>query len=169
MLFRSAGPTQLLFHPAGLDDVRADAETENPRERALIARHLRDKPLLIRLADALAGEQIDAVYASPLYRASATGAAIGKRHGIEPVIVEDLQEFQGYRDLPAGKTVLDILGEDGIAEMRRRFIAEQRFDEIVYSETGDEFRSRVMSTIERAPALSAAPASTAVSTTVCWS
>jgi probable phosphoglycerate mutase len=100
------------------------------------------------VADALADEEIHAVYASPLYRASATGTAIARRHGLEPVILEDLQEFHGYRDLPPGKTVLDVLGEDGIAEMRRRFISEQRFDSIVYSESGDEFRGRVMTAIE---------------------
>ena len=101
------------------------------------------------VADALADEEIHAVYASPLFRASATGAAIGRRHGLEPVIIDDLREFDGYRDLPAGRTVLDMLGEDGIAEMRRRFVTEQRFDHVAYSEPGEEFRTRVMRSIEQ--------------------
>jgi broad specificity phosphatase PhoE len=95
------------------------------------------------VAGLLADEPIDAVYVSPMRRASQTGAAIAARHGLAPVVVEDLREIEGYRDLPPGQTVEQAIGAEGIEAMRQRFLAQRSWDALVYSEPGHEFRSRV--------------------------
>lgn len=101
------------------------------------------------LGDALASETVHGIYTSPLLRAASTARAIARHHGLEPVVDDDLQEFQGYKHLPPGRTVLDVLGEDGVEEMRRRFLEQRRWDALSYSEGADAFRSRVWGALAR--------------------
>lgn len=55
-------------------------------------------PLGVKQAEALSVElkdvSIAAVYASPLKRSQQTAAIVGKRHGLEPVIIEDITEAE---------------------------------------------------------------------------
>ena len=46
------------------------------------------------VVDALAGEQIAAVYASPLVRTSLTGAPLARAHGLEIEVLEGLEEIE---------------------------------------------------------------------------
>lgn len=92
---------------------------------------------------ALSAERVDAVYTSPLQRARTTANAIAGHHGLEPTVIDDLTEFEGYRHLPEGRTVLDVLGEDGVERMRQRFLDERRWDALEYSEGAAGFRARV--------------------------
>ena len=52
------------------------------------------------VGEALSTERIDAVYASPLQRARDTGLEIARHHRLEPIVVEDLQEVDVFRDIP---------------------------------------------------------------------
>lgn len=45
------------------------------------------------LADYLATEDLDAVYSSPLRRAVETSGPVAARHGLEPVVVDDVAEW----------------------------------------------------------------------------
>jgi broad specificity phosphatase PhoE len=83
--------------PARLYLVR-HGETDWNRERRF--QGTRDVPLndLGRaqsraLADRLAGLRLDAVYTSPLLRAAETARIVAERHGLAPVEMDDLREF----------------------------------------------------------------------------
>lgn len=100
-----------------------------------------------RQADAVGAhlrhERIDAVWSSDLIRAHHTAEAIASHHGLEVVVDPRLREIDAFASVPAGRTALDVLGEDGLAEMRRRFLAEQRWEAFPLSEPVDEFRRRI--------------------------
>lgn len=100
-------------------------------------------------ADELAGEPLEAVYCSHIIRAATTARAIAARHGLEPVVDPGLAEVGVYRDIPAGRTVLDEIGESGIAEVRRKFMAHRRWDAFPMTETTVEVEARVLPAIER--------------------
>jgi 2,3-bisphosphoglycerate-dependent phosphoglycerate mutase len=48
------------------------------------------------LADWLADEALDAIYTSPMRRAVETAAPLAERHGLAPVVDEDLAEFDRH-------------------------------------------------------------------------
>lgn len=95
------------------------------------------------LGAALSGEHIDAVYSSPLQRAMSTAHAVAAHHGLAPDVLDELAEFEGYKHLPEGRTVLEVLGEDGVERMRQRFLEQRRWDALEFSEGADAFRERV--------------------------
>jgi probable phosphoglycerate mutase len=97
----------------------------------------------VTTARALATERFDAIYTSPLLRASGTAAAIATHQGLEPVVMDALIEIQGWRDLPKGTSIIEAIGEDGLAEFRRRLTAERRWEVLPFSEPAAEFRARV--------------------------
>jgi 2,3-bisphosphoglycerate-dependent phosphoglycerate mutase len=92
---------------------------------------------------ALADGPIAAVYSSHLSRAHATAAAIAQHHGLEPVVDQRLEEVGIFRDVPAGRTVDDEIGLEGMAEVRREFVAHRRWDAFPLSEAGSAIRERV--------------------------
>ncbi len=101
----------------------------------------------------LAGERlamtpIDIVYSSHLQRARDTGAAIGKRHGLDPVVVEDLREVELFREVPPEQTSAEALGNDQLAGIRGRMARERSWDVFPLSESSAEFHKRVVNAIE---------------------
>lgn len=94
------------------------------------------------LAGYLAGEQIEAVYTSPLRRAVQTADVIADSKGLRPVVDEGLSEFD--RDAS-----FYIPMEELRATKDERFIAmtQNRFDD--YEVQPEEFRRRVVGAIER--------------------
>jgi probable phosphoglycerate mutase len=100
------------------------------------------------VGEALADDPIDAVYSSHLQRAAETGRQIGARHGIEPVVFEELREIEMFRDLPPGKSVRDLVPRTIYLGMQERFIRERRWDVYPYTETSAEFGHRVVTAIE---------------------
>ncbi|HEY8173092.1 MAG TPA: histidine phosphatase family protein [Dehalococcoidia bacterium] len=97
---------------------------------------------------ALSTERVDAVYASPLQRALETGREIARHHRLEPIVVQDLQEVQVFRDVPHDRTPLDFIGRQALAGLRQRMIVEKSWDVYPYSESSHEFRKRVINAIE---------------------
>ena len=89
------------------------------------------------LADALAGEQLDAVYSSDLVRAHRTARAVAERHGLEVTVVPDLREkhfgtWEGLTD----------------EEVLRRF-SEARRGQWGDGETAEEMAGRVLEALRR--------------------
>lgn len=101
----------------------------------------------------LAGERfstqkIDAVFASPLRRAHATGAAIAHHHRLEPKVVHDLREIEIFRDIPPDKSAIEFLGEPLLTGLRERMLREKRWDVYPCSEPSFDFRKRTVNAIE---------------------
>lgn len=97
---------------------------------------------------ALSTERINAIYASPLERALETGREIARHHEMDAVIVPDLEEVGIFRDIPPDQTPLDYIGRQALAGIRQRMIVEKSWDVYPYSESGFEFRKRVINAIE---------------------
>jgi probable phosphoglycerate mutase len=89
------------------------------------------------------GARIDAMYTSPLQRAADTGRAIGKHHGIEPVPVDDLQEFHTWLNLDHGRSVAETLPGNQVSEIFRTHARTKRFSAFPYAEDRDAFRARI--------------------------
>lgn len=102
-----------------------------------------------RLAgERFATEKVDAVYSSGLRRAFDTGAAIGERHGLEPVVIDDLREVEMFRDVPRDQTAAETLGVDFLAGVRGRMARERSWDVFPLTEPSAEFSKRVVNAIE---------------------
>jgi probable phosphoglycerate mutase len=106
------------------------------------------------VADALAGDRVDAVYCSTLARAFDTGTAIGARHGIDVIAFPELREVEFFRDLPPEARVQDVLSEPVRRGMVERFVQERRWDVYPFSEGSAPFRARVVTVIEGLLAMS---------------
>jgi probable phosphoglycerate mutase len=90
------------------------------------------------LADALAGEQVAAVYSSPSRRAFATAEVVAGRHGLEPQQVEALREV----DVGSWQGLTRSEIEARFPEQYRRWLAyEQGWED---GETYEEMGKRVV-------------------------
>lgn len=130
-------------------------QQEHPTDRRAPRSDWVDPPLSAlgrRQADAvgqaLAGERIDAVYSSHLQRAKDTGDQVARHHGLEVTVVEALREIEMFRDVPDGKELLDVVEPLLLLGARERFANERRWDVWPFTETGDEFRHRVLMAVE---------------------
>jgi len=105
-----------------------------------------------RQADAvgerLADTRIDHVYASPLTRAHDTGKAIAKHHGLAPIVVDDLHEVDLWGKLDQTKSLTEQLSADEIRSIFQESQRTQSWDAYTYGNGADEFRARVVRTIE---------------------
>jgi probable phosphoglycerate mutase len=98
-----------------------------------------------RLADRMAGEQLDAIYVTTLRRTAQTAAPLAERLGITPVVEPDLREV--------------YLGEWEGAAFRKHtseqhplaveMFTEQRWDVIPSAERTADFRARITAGITR--------------------
>ena len=106
----------------------------------------------VRQADAVGQSMVDhsvaAVYTSNLERAFETGQQIARHHGLEVTVLEELREVELFRDLPEGTQLTDAVEPLLLRGVRERFVMERRWDVYPYSETGDEFRHRILMAIE---------------------
>jgi probable phosphoglycerate mutase len=98
-----------------------------------------------RVAERLAGGEIDAIYVTPLKRTAQTAAPLAARLGLEPRVEPDLQEV-GLGEWESGAFRKHVRDGHPIA-LRMR--AEQRWDVIPGAEPGERFAGRVRTGIER--------------------
>jgi broad specificity phosphatase PhoE len=108
--------------------------------RLVLCRHApaADAAAAAALAEALGELPVAAVYSSPLERARTTAEPIATRHGLKPVIVDDLREIDfgeveglGFDDLPPdlqrglleGPTQVRFPGGETYDELRDRVVA----------------------------------------------
>ncbi len=101
------------------------------------------------VGERLANRVIDVVYASPLTRAFDTGNAIAQHHGLEPIVDDDLHEVDLWGKIDQTKSLPDNLPAEEIRAIFRESQRTQRWDAYVYGNGADEFRQRVVTTIER--------------------
>lgn len=104
---------------------------------------------------ALADAPVSAVWSSGLRRADATAAAIAGHHGLDVQLDERLTEVRIYSQVPPGTTVAEAIGQDGLEDLRRRFVAAPRWDEFPLSESSDEISTRAMAVLTDIAAASA--------------
>jgi 2,3-bisphosphoglycerate-dependent phosphoglycerate mutase len=93
-------------------------------------------------------ENVHAVYASPLRRALETGEQIARHHRLTPIIMPDLREIEVFRDIPADKPAIDVLGRSLLLGIRERMLHEKRWDVYPYSESSFDFRKRTVNAVE---------------------
>jgi len=98
-----------------------------------------------RLAGRLAGEEIDAIYVTPLRRTAQTAAPLAERLGLEPRVEPDLQEVS-LGEWEGGLFRKHVREGHPVALQMR---AEQRWDLIPGAEPGERFAARVRAGIER--------------------
>jgi broad specificity phosphatase PhoE len=96
----------------------------------------------------LAGENIDAVFASPLKRALVTGQNIAGHHDLEVTIDERLREIHLFGELPHDARPRDHLSEEEIAVAAETFGEHRKWDAFPATESGAEFRARVTPAID---------------------
>ena len=95
-----------------------------------------------RLANYLATESIDAIYSSPMKRAMQTAEPLAKKTGLPILIIDDVAEY-------------DRLSNEYIPIEELRAANDERWHKLVAggwqsdSDTLDEFRSRVNTSIEK--------------------
>src|SRR3954465_9293373 len=98
-----------------------------------------------RVADRLAGEDLAAIYVTPLRRTAQTAAPLARRLGLEPRVEPDLQEV-GLGDWEGGLFRKHVRAGPPIALPIR---SQQRWDVIPGAEPGERFAARVRDGIER--------------------
>jgi 2,3-bisphosphoglycerate-dependent phosphoglycerate mutase len=95
------------------------------------------------VGDRLASGRVDAVYSSPLLRAADTARAIGRHHGIEPTLMEELVEFDLWYNLPPGTARSDAVTEEQRLAILAEFDETRRIDAFPFAEDRHAFRARV--------------------------
>lgn len=103
----------------------------------------------VAVGTALADQPVHAVYSSHLQRARLTGEQIAHRHGIEPVVDEDLREFDLFAQLPQDEPLRANLDAEAMARARDRFVAERMWHTYPYAEPSGPFRERVLGAYDR--------------------
>ena len=147
-LTNTEGVTELVLVRHGQQDFPTDPKVASVAEWV-------DPPLsaignrqAAAVGDSMVGERINAVYASNLERARETGHQIARHHGLEVTILDELREIELFRDLPEGTSLLDAVDPILLRGARERFVRERRWDVYPFSETGEEFRHRVLMAVE---------------------
>jgi broad specificity phosphatase PhoE len=100
------------------------------------------------VGQSMVGHRIDAVYSSHLKRANETGRQIGRHHGLDVTVLEELREIELFRDVPEGTSLPDVIDPLLLRGARERWVQVRRWDVYPFSETGDEFRHRVLMAVE---------------------
>lgn len=96
----------------------------------------------------LADEPVSAIYSSGLVRAADTGRAVANHHELDVTVVESLEEYRMFQDLPNDRRVVDVMGELALEGARERFVQTLRWDAYPHSESSLDFRRRVGYSIE---------------------
>src|SRR3954452_21765241 len=96
------------------------------------------------VADRLAGDDLAALFVTPLRRTAETAAPLAERTGLEPVVVPDLREVM-LGDWEGGR--LRIPASEG-DPLFFRVLAEERWDLIPNAEPMEEFAARVRRGLE---------------------
>lgn len=98
-----------------------------------------------RVADRLAGEEIAAIYVTPLQRTAQTAAPLAARLGLQPIVERDLREVHLGEWESGGLRKHTREGHPTVLQI----LAEQRWDVIPGAEPTADFDRRVRLGIER--------------------
>jgi len=105
------------------------------------------------VARVLARDAVDAVCCSTTARARETAEAIGASVGATVRVVEGIEEFGMFRDLPPDKTARQALGDVQFAGFQHLWSRTRQWRAWPASEPVDEFLDRVIAGIEGVAAL----------------
>ena len=97
------------------------------------------------MANYLSTERIDAVYTSPLRRASETAAPLARAFGLDPVVEEDVAEYDRHASEYVPMEELKASGDPRFHE----FTSGLEFATGVGLDDHEEFRDRVLSSLGR--------------------
>ena len=100
------------------------------------------------VAAALGSEPVVAVYSSHSQRARETAGVIAADQNVDATVVEGIEEFGFFRDLPADSRALDALGQLRFDGFQRRWARTRSWDAWPGSEPAAEFKARVLESIE---------------------
>jgi broad specificity phosphatase PhoE len=95
----------------------------------------------------LAGEPVDAVYASNLSRALDTGNQVARHHDLTPVVMPELRESETFRDIGERRPE-EVLGDVVLRGAQERFARDRRWDAYPLTERSHEFHDRVIAAVE---------------------
>jgi 2,3-bisphosphoglycerate-dependent phosphoglycerate mutase len=116
---------------------------------------LRDPPLSelgVRQAKAVAAalgpEPIAAVYASSSGRARETAAVIAADLNLEAAVVDGIEEFGFFRELPPDMPARDAVGDLRFEGFQRRWARSRSWDAWPGSEPASDFKGRVIDAVE---------------------
>lgn len=98
-------------------------------------------------AEALAGEPLQAVFASDLRRASETGEAIAARHGLGVEADERLREVGIFERVLPGASIMDTVGQTAAQAAAADLVRTRKWDAVPLSESSDAFRRRAHAAI----------------------
>lgn len=98
-----------------------------------------------RVADRLAGEEVSAIYVTPLQRTAQTAAPLAGRLGLRPTVEPDLREV--YLGKWEGATFRARVREGH--PIARRLFAEERWDVIPGAESREALAARVSAALTR--------------------
>jgi probable phosphoglycerate mutase len=101
------------------------------------------------LGRALANEPIDVVACSELARARSTAEIAMAGRDVEWIIDHELREIDSYRDLEPGQLPAELLPHDEWQDRQRSFLKDRRWDAMPFSESSEEFRTRVLAAVNR--------------------
>jgi broad specificity phosphatase PhoE len=116
---------------------------------------LRDPPLsevgarqAKAVAAVLGSQAVAAVYTSKSQRARDTAAVIAADRNVDAIVVDGIEEFGFFRDLPSERTARETLGEVRFEGFQRRWARTRSWDAWPGSEPAAEFKARVVDTVE---------------------
>lgn len=98
-----------------------------------------------RVADRLAGEDVDAIYVTPLQRTRQTAAPLARRLGLQPRVESDLREVH-LGDWEGGAFRIHVIEGHPLA---KRVFDEERWDVIPNAEATEALEKRVREGITR--------------------
>lgn len=101
------------------------------------------------LAERLAGRPIDAVFASPLARALATGAAVAARQGLTATVRDELREIESWQSFPQDRSLRDVYPVDILTGIFRNTNELRRWSYHPHAEDVRAFRRRIVAAIDR--------------------
>ncbi|MEO8538761.1 MAG: histidine phosphatase family protein [bacterium] len=102
------------------------------------------------VGERLSKARIGRIYCSDMKRAHDTARAIGKHHGLEPIVKPGLKEIDLWQRAPQDKGLLEIYSREQLADVYREVTRTRRNDAYPFCEDVDFFRDRVFTALDEA-------------------
>jgi 2,3-bisphosphoglycerate-dependent phosphoglycerate mutase len=100
------------------------------------------------VGERFAKTHIDVVYSSQLLRANDTGKAIAGHHGLDVIVMEELEEIKLWDGVESNKSVAELLGPVRLMGMRRQMARTRMWDSYPFAERSAAFRLRICEAID---------------------
>ena len=101
------------------------------------------------VGERLAPARLGRVYCSSMQRAHSTAIEIGKHHGLEPIVREELKEIDLWRHAPQDKGLLELYSREELAAIYRAVSASRKHEAYPHVENVPEFKARIVAAVDR--------------------